>query len=384
MSEGAPRVIVVGGGIGGLAAAVSLRRAGIDARVFERASELGEVGSAFFVWTNGMRALMELGLADQVEALGDRVERSEYASRGGKILVEWNVGGVARRLGAPNVAVPRSDLQRVLAEAAGDALELGRECTGVSQDGSGVTAHFADGGEERGDVLIGADGIDSRVADALGLQTERRYGGYSVFRAVAPFRHEAFPAGTFRQSLGRGTSFLFLPVGQGRVYWAASQVAPQSGRPPAAALKEWMLSAFAGYAAPIVPMIEATPAEDIRWLEIFDRDPKARWGEGRVTLLGDAAHAMLPTMAQGACQSLEDAVVLARCFATAADPVSALRAYETRRIERATGYVVHSRRIARMGASRNPIACAIRDRMLKRVMARMIPRREAGLAVSFD
>jgi 2-polyprenyl-6-methoxyphenol hydroxylase-like FAD-dependent oxidoreductase len=99
--------------------------------------------------------------------------------------------------------------------------------------------------------------------------------------------------------------------------------------------------------------------------------------------MGDAAHAMLPTMAQGACQSLEDGVVLAKCLAQNGDPVAALRAYESRRMERANGYVHHSQRIARMGGSKNPVACAIRDRMLPRVMARMIPRREAGLAVSF-
>src|SRR5262245_56116800 len=167
MAQRPPRVIIVGGGIGGLAAAVSLRRAGVEATVFERAAELGEVGSAFFVWTNGMRALQEMGLADQVEALGDQIEHSEYSSRSGKLLAEWQCGDVARRLGAPNVAVPRSDLQRVLAEAARDALVLGRECTGVTQDDSGVTARFADGGEEQGDVLVAADGINSVVAESL-------------------------------------------------------------------------------------------------------------------------------------------------------------------------------------------------------------------------
>jgi 2-polyprenyl-6-methoxyphenol hydroxylase-like FAD-dependent oxidoreductase len=383
MAQRPPRVIIVGGGIGGLAAAVSLRRAGVEATVFERAAELGEVGSAFFVWTNGMRALQELGLADQVEALGDQIERSEYSSRSGKLLAEWQCGDVARRLGAPNVAVPRSDLQRVLADAARDAIVLGRECTDVTQDDTGVTARFADGGEEQGDVLVAADGINSVVAESLQLQTALTYGGYSVFRAVTPFQHEAFPTNTFRQTLGRGTSFLFLPVGQGRAYWAASEVAPQSGKPPAATLKDWMVSTFASYAAPVPQMIEATPEGDIRWLEIFDREPKTTWGAGRVTLLGDAAHAMLPTMAQGACQSMEDGVVLGKCFAQESDPVAALRAYEKRRIERANGYVMHSRRIARMGGSRSAIACAIRDRMLKRVMARMIPKREAGLAVSF-
>jgi 2-polyprenyl-6-methoxyphenol hydroxylase-like FAD-dependent oxidoreductase len=376
-------VIIVGAGIGGLAAAVGLRNAGIDVKAYERAQELGEVGSAFFVWTNGMRALQELDLAAKIEACGGKVDETEYVSAGGKLLHAWHVADVARRIGAPNVAVSRSDLQRVLAEAAGDAIELGRECIGIEQDDSGVTVRFADGSEERGHVAIGADGIHSIVADALKLQTELRYGGYSVLRAIAPFQHEAFPGDTFRQHLGRGTSFLFLPVGNGRAYWAASEVAPQTGRPPSEDLKGWMLETFGKFAAPVVPMIEATPAEDIRWLEIFDREPKTRWGDGRVTLVGDAAHAMLPTMAQGACQSMEDGVVLAKCLAEGTDPVAGLRAYEAKRVERANGYVAGSRRIAQMGASKNPVACAIRDRMLKRVMARMIPKREAGLAPSF-
>jgi 2-polyprenyl-6-methoxyphenol hydroxylase-like FAD-dependent oxidoreductase len=362
---------------------VGLRNAGIDVKAYERAQELGEVGSAFFVWTNGMRALQELDLAAKIEACGGKVDETEYVSAGGKLLHAWHVADVARRIGAPNVAVSRSDLQRVLAEAAGDAIELGRECIGIEQDDSGVTVRFADGSEERGHVAIGADGIHSIVADALKLQTELRYGGYSVLRAIAPFQHEAFPGDTFRQHLGRGTSFLFLPVGNGRAYWAASEVAPQTGRPPSEDLKGWMLETFGKFAAPVVPMIEATPAEDIRWLEIFDREPKTRWGDGRVTLVGDAAHAMLPTMAQGACQSMEDGVVLAKCLAEGTDPVAGLRAYEAKRVERANGYVAGSRRIAQMGASKNPVACAIRDRMLKRVMARMIPKREAGLAPSF-
>jgi 2-polyprenyl-6-methoxyphenol hydroxylase-like FAD-dependent oxidoreductase len=383
MAQKPTRVLIVGGGIGGLAAAVGLRRAGVEVSVFERSREVGEVGSAFFLWTNGMKALQELGLADEVEALGDKVERSEYRNSGGKLLVDWSVGDVARKLGAPNVAVPRSDLQRVLAGAARDDLRLERECTGFTQDDSGVTVQFADGSEEQGDVVIAADGLHSRIAEQAGLQTELRYGGYSVLRAVTPFEHPKMPAATFAQNLGRGTAMLFLPVGQGRVYWAASEVSPQSGKPPADDLKAWMLSTFKKYADPIVPMIEATPPDQIRWLEIFDREPKARWGESRLTLMGDAAHAMLPTMAQGACQSLEDGVVLSKCLAESGDPVAALRTYESRRMERANGYVNHSQRIAKMGGSKNPIACAIRDRMLPRVMAKMIPRREAGLKVTF-
>ena len=370
------RAIVIGGGIGGLAAGVALRRAGIDAAVYERSPEIGQLGSGLFLWTNGVRALHHLGLGERVEAMGTAVERFQYLSPSGKVLYEWPVGELGRRTGTPSVGVRRPELQALLAEEVGEALHLGAQCVGVAADADGVTVRFADGREERGDVLIGADGYDSVVATELGLQTEPRYGGYATWRGVVDLAHDSAPPGLARQHVGSDRQCLFLHVGHGRVYWAASQPTAEGELGPKTGLKEWLLAPYREFPEPVAALIEATDEASIRASGIFDREPKTSWGAGRVTLLGDAAHPMLPTQGQGACQALEDAVVLAKCLAAAADPAEGLREYERRRIPRATEFVEGSREVARRGQVKSPIARLIRPLIFKRIMGRMRAHRE--------
>src|SRR5262249_36522611 len=155
----AKRVLIVGGGPGGLAAAVALRHAGIEAEVFERASKLQEVGAGLSLWSNAIAALAHLGLADAVVARGPVLARALSPTAGGRLLSNAPLGEIGRRAGHPSVCIHRADLQDVLAAAARPV--LGAECTGVVEDADGVTVRFADGREERGALVIGADGIRS-------------------------------------------------------------------------------------------------------------------------------------------------------------------------------------------------------------------------------
>jgi 2-polyprenyl-6-methoxyphenol hydroxylase-like FAD-dependent oxidoreductase len=262
-------------------------------------------------------------------------------------------------------------LQAVLRDALGpDALHLGAACTGFTQDDSGVTAQFADGRTARGDLLIGADGLHSVVRAQLHGGQPPTYVGYTAWRAVIPFDHARLTPG---ESSGYGPRFGQVPISGGRVYWFATQNTPAGQRSPdgeQAALRR----IFANWHAPIPDLIRATPEALILRNDIYDRPPLRAWGQGRVTLLGDAAHPMTPNLGQGGCQALEDAVVLAACLCAAPAVPAALRAYEARRIPRTSAIVRQSRQAGQIGQWANPLAVRVREWLFRVAGPRFQPR----------
>jgi 2-polyprenyl-6-methoxyphenol hydroxylase-like FAD-dependent oxidoreductase len=366
-----PRAIIVGGGIGGVTAAHALRRIGIDARVFERAPTLEaiQIGAGLYLWSNSLQALDHIGLAEPVYAIGAPVEKGQFLTWQGKLLGSWAVGDIGRMLGGATLGVSRPELHRVLAEPLDDeVLTLGAVCTGFTQDNDGVTAHFADGREERGTILVGADGLMSVVRRQLLGDSSPRHAGYVGCRAICHYDDEAAPHGVMRVFWGRGARMVHYRVTGGRMYWLALARGHAEGGHRAGGRKAPLLHRYAGWTPPIEAVIEATDEAAIHESDIVDRDPVSRWGEGRVTLLGDAAHPMTPNQAQGACQAIEDAVALGNAVKRDRDPVAALRDYEARRRKRATTFVKTSRRVGRMGLWESRIACALRDQVILRTL----------------
>jgi 2-polyprenyl-6-methoxyphenol hydroxylase-like FAD-dependent oxidoreductase len=361
------RAIIVGGGIGGLSAAIALRRVGIDATVFERMDDV-RVGSGLTIWTNAMKALHRLGVGEAVQASGTPIERVETRTSDGKLLASVPVGQLGRKLGQQSAGVQRADLLAVLWHALDDrVIQRGATCISYEQDENGVTAHFAHGRQVRGDLLIGADGINSTIrAQCLGM-AEPRYAGYVGWGSDAKLDIPQYAPGTMVISHGRGSAFGIIPAGPGTVAWFGTvRTTVGAGRQDAPdERKRQLLERFRNWHAPIEAILEATDASSIIRTDIQDREPVERWGEGRVTLLGDAAHPLIPTLGQGACLAIEDAVVLARCLSLGGDVSAALRLYENQRIARSAsvqrqawqlGYVFH--RESRWG-------CALRDAFLR-------------------
>jgi 2-polyprenyl-6-methoxyphenol hydroxylase-like FAD-dependent oxidoreductase len=274
-----------------------------------------------------------------------------------------------RRLGEVSIVVHRADLQAILLRALdSDAVRLGAHCTGFTQDGDRVTARFADGEEAHGDLLIGADGLHSVVRAQLFGAAAPRYAGYTAWRAVAPFDHARLTPG---ETMGRGARFGMAPVSGGRAYWYATLTTPEGGRDVEGGRKRALLEIFRGWHTPIEALIAATDETAILRNDIYDRDPLSHWSVGRVTLLGDAAHPMTPNLGQGACQALEDAVALADALKDSDDVRAALRAYEERRIGRTSALVRQARQIGAVGQWSNPLACRLRDALLKYVVVRV-------------
>jgi 2-polyprenyl-6-methoxyphenol hydroxylase-like FAD-dependent oxidoreductase len=359
------RALVIGGGIGGLAAALALRKAGIETVLFEQQDDLRkiQVGGGIHMWANAMQALRHIGVADDVAAAGALISRTEFRTWKGHLLAAWPLHEVAAAHATEDVGIGRGDLQQVLVEAQTGEVRVGMRCTGFEQDTTGVTARFADGSEERGAVLVGADGIRSTIREQLLGPAPPRYAGYAQLQALVEGSAELLPAGVERVVFGRGRRAVMHPVGGGRLFWAAAVYEPEGTVPAAGTRREAMLTCFKGWDPPIEAAVTATSDDAIVGFDIYDRPPVARWTEGRVTLLGDAAHPMTTNLSQGGCQALEDAVVLASALARNPSAADALGDYEERRIPRTSKLVKNSHGIARMGALKNPVACAVRDRI---------------------
>ena len=364
------KVIVVGGGIGGLTVAIALRRAGLEVVVFERAEGLQEIGAGLLLAANAQKALGKLGLEEAVVSLGTPASAGEIRSWRGEVLASIPAQELERRVGAASAAVHRADLQALLLRELGEGpLRLGSEVEGFAQDEAGVTVLLAGGSEERADLLVGADGLNSRIRNKLFGSEELRYAGYTAWRAVAKPEQEILPWGTGFESWGRGGRFGCAHIGKGRVYWFATRNSAEGGKdgPPGSptGTRTALLQYFGEWHHPVRELIEATDEEAIRRDDLFDREPlSARWGVGRVTLLGDAAHPITPNLGQGACQAIEDAVVLARCLREVDGVADALRRYEELRAARTARIVRQSRRIGQVGQLENPLLCRLRDRAL--------------------
>ncbi|MFY0573923.1 FAD-dependent monooxygenase [Cystobacter fuscus] len=244
-------------------------------------------------------------------------------------------------------------------------MRTGRAVTGFHDDGERVTVRLSDGTTATGDLLVGADGLHSVVRQEL-WGDATRYSGYTSWRGMTTLPPQAHPTSA-SESWGPGARFGIVPVGHGEVYWYATRNAPAGVRDEPGRAREALRQCFGGWHAPIAAILDATSEENIFRTDIHDRVPLVRWSQGRVTLLGDAAHPMTPNMGQGGCQAVEDAVVLARCLAREPEPTLALAGYERRRLPRANQFVSRSFQLGRLAQLENTAVRFLRDTLMRLV-----------------
>jgi salicylate hydroxylase len=325
VTSAALRIAVVGGGIGGLAAALFLRRAGLEATVYEQSAELREVGAGIVVAPNMVRPLERLGLAARLPEFAVRLEAAWEFRRwqDGRVLSVQPMGEECLRLyGSHCYVAHRADLLALLRAALPtEALRLDRRCVSVRDDVDGAEIVFAGrSGREttvQADVVVGADGIHSVVRSAVVPEIEARFSGLCAFRCLVPAADAPPMALRPVQTLwlGPGRHFVHYPISAGRLVNVVAIVPAGDWR-----TESWtadgaiadLQAEFAGWDARVLQLVDA--ATDTKRWALYDRTPLERWHAGRVCVLGDAAHAMLPFFAQGAAQAIEDAVVLAACL----------------------------------------------------------------------
>ncbi|UUX94985.1 FAD-dependent monooxygenase [Aquabacterium sp. J223] len=354
----APRVAIIGAGIGGLTAAASLHRRGCEVAVYEKASQLGEVGAGLQLAPNAIKVLRSLDLEDALRAVGaePKVRLSLKWDDGSVRAREQFMGQMQERYGARYHTAHRADLHRLLlSKVPEDRVHTGRQCVALDADGDVASARFADGQAIEADVILGADGIHSVVRDALFGPAEARFTHQICWRIILPMAELAACADSlptpldgseYTGWLGPNGHVLFYPLRGGELLNVfAGRVEPHGWADESWAVRsnvDKLIEAYRGWNEGLLAVFRRA-SECFKW-GIYDRDPLQRWARGRAALLGDAAHPMMPTLAQGAAISMEDGAAVARHLADgAADPVAALAAYERERQPRASRVQLQAR-----------------------------------------
>ncbi len=368
----------MGAGLGGLAAAISLCKVQIEVDIYEKAPNLQEVGAGIVLYPNAVNALKQMDVYEQIAKVASFPSQGKYLNSKGKVLVELNMADFGP--GAEAITIHRHDLQKVLCDEAlalGAKIHFNKDCWTLEQDKDTVTLHFSDDTQVQTNIVIGADGIHSKIRKNLLNDGEPRYTGSFAWRGVTS-QLVSYPANLSLMVFGRGKQFGATPVGKNRVYWFATMSDEKGHRDRRS--KSDVLKFFGDWTDPVNELIDATKESEILTHNLYDRDPALKWGEDRITILGDAAHPMTPFMGQGGCQSLEDAIALAHCMKVNSNPVEALRDYEKMRQARTSDFVYQSRKSEAMTMSNSRIATMLRDAILPMVPSKLIAKQLHTLA----
>ncbi|HWD00913.1 MAG TPA: FAD-dependent monooxygenase [Amycolatopsis sp.] len=357
--------VVIGGGIGGLSAAVGLHRVGWQVTVYERAPEFSPIGAGISMWPNAQRALTELGVDAPLTPQRD----GTLFSSGGRRIATWDQGAYVRRYGLPLAAIHRADLVGVLRSALPPAsLHTGVEVLSASPEG--LVRHAA--GTIRADLVVAADGIHSPVRTALFPQSHLAYSRSTAFRGVAEL-----PGTVLSTAWGRGTEVGVIPMRDGLVYWWVAEARPEGSHHEDP--RAYLLDRYGSWHDPVPALIASSPEvlhHDVHHLA----EPLPTYVRGRIALLGDAAHAMPPYLGQGGCQGLEDAVVLAASLADTDDVPAGLRTYDAARRPRSQRVWRASLQAGSLGPLlRNPVGVALRRALLRLAPPSVMARAESWI-----
>lgn len=350
------KVIVIGAGIGGLTAGIALTQAGFEVEIYDRVRELRPVGAGISLWSNGVKVLNRLGLGAGMTQIGGQMNRMAYHFKTGELLNDIDLLPLMTAVGQRPYPVARADLQALLLSAFTGPVHLNHRCVEVEEDDTGITALFDNGHRVRGDLLVAADGIRSRLrTHVLGQPVDPVYRGYVNWNGLVPVSPDLAPGDHWVIYVGDHQRASLMPVGGDRFYFFFDVPLPAGTPAVPDQYRADLAKYFAGWADPVQRLIERLDPATMARPEIHDVGPLERLVRGRVVLLGDAAHATCPDLGQGGCQAMEDSLVLAQYLMTTNVGLDyALARYEGDRKARTSAVVNKARKRAEMIHGKDP------------------------------
>ncbi|MCH7307213.1 FAD-dependent urate hydroxylase HpxO [Acinetobacter sp. NIPH 1852] len=341
-------IAIIGAGMGGLTAGIALKKFGHQVTIYEQAAEILPVGAAISLWSNGVKCLNYLGLTDQIQALGGKMESLAYVDGlTHQTMTQFSLTPLYKEVGQRAYPVARADLQQLLMQQFGlEDIKLGMKMTEIENHPDHVSIQFADGMQIQADLLIGADGTHSITRTfVLDHQVERRYAGYVNWNGLVEIDENIAPAQQWTTYVSEGKRVSLMPVAQNRFYFFFD-VPIEVGLPNQRdQYKTELKKYFKDWCSPVHQLIDCLDEQKTNRVEIHDIEPFMNFYKGRVVLLGDAAHSTTPDIGQGGCQAMEDAIYLARALQINTFGLSdALERYQNKRNDRTREMVFRARK----------------------------------------
>ncbi|MCU0238414.1 MAG: FAD-dependent monooxygenase [Pyrinomonadaceae bacterium] len=351
---------IIGGGIGGFTTAVALQKYGIDATIYERAEKVRELGAGMILWVNSARVMNELGLLKKIIEFGGATDNFLIRKSNGEILLKIAIGD----FDVPSVCLPRANLLSILVSIfPSEKIKLSYEFQSLEQTKQEVLVRFTNGEIAKHDLLIGADGLRSRVRQQVFGKSEPIYRGYQIWRGIGVAN--GMPENTSSETWGKGKRFGILNCGNNRFTWYAVANLPRNHVDSANGRKSELLELFSDWHSPVKDLITSTPDDLIMRNGATDQVLLKHWSKGRVVLLGDSAHACTPNLGQGGGITIEDALVLTKCLHKESSVESGLSAYEKLRMARTKHIQQRSRLIGAIAQCENNFIIAAREKITK-------------------
>lgn len=356
-------ITIIGGGIAGLTTAIALQQLGIPYTLFESAPEIKAVGAGIVLAANAMQGLQKLGIADTIIEAGRVLDAFTIYDDKGRVITHTDCKALNEQYGINNFTIHRAALHHLLyTQLDSSRVVLNKRAISATQNNTGVTVIFSDGTTHQTDYLVVADGVHSRIRQQLVPSSTPRYAGYTCWRAVVSNSNLQLAETT--ETWGTRGRFGVAPLAHNKIYWFACLSGPANNSTFQQYTTDDLLQHFGSFHHPIPELIKATTNEQLLWNDIVDIKPISNYAFDRILLIGDAAHATTPNMGQGACQAIEDAVVLQQEL-TRHPAATAFKAYEKRRLQR-THYVINqSRLFGQIAHIQNRPLAAIRNTLLR-------------------
>ncbi len=359
------KISIIGGGIAGLTAANALKRAGFYPEVFEAAPEIKAVGAGIVLAANAMKALNHIGLEAEAIKRGKLVPQFTIYDVAGRAIMRTDSTSIAKQYGNDNFAIHRADLHDLLLSFAHDIPIFTRhQAIDFIPKPHSVVIHFKDGTQHETDYLIVADGIHSAIRQKLIPDAKPRYAGYTCWRAV--IEAPSLPIEESSETWGSGRRFGIVPIGNNKIYWFACMNASEGD----ATIKRYTIDNlreyFKDFHTEVTEVLWATQNTPLIHNDLYDLKPLSRFAFGSLLFIGDAAHATTPNLGQGACQAIEDGVILAEMLLKNTNDIpTAFKKFEERRLDRTRYIIQTSRQLGALAQLSHPLLAYLRNGILR-------------------
>lgn len=357
---------ILGGGIAGLTTAIALKQKGFEVEIFEAAPQIKAVGAGLGLGANAIKALQILGIDEPIIAAGRKLPAFSFYNNKGTLLNTTNSQILTSKYGLDNFTIHRAALHtQLLLQLADTAIHLNKKAIGFIQSGNTYTIKFADGTTHNVECLIVADGIHSAIRQQLLPTVLPKYAGYVCWRGIID--STGIILNEASETFGPKGRFGLVPLANNQLYWFACTNAPQNSPAYTNYTVKDLKNLFVDYRAPILQVLNRTSDEQLIYGEIADLPPLEKFAFGNILLIGDAAHATTPNMGQGACQAIEDALVLADELSKTHNIQTAFANYENRRRARTRYITLQSRKIGQVAQWQHPLLGIVRDILMKSI-----------------